>query len=548
MIVRYLPYTLTLRAPAVLTSLGGDPNSSRTLPFIPGAAIRGAVARWLGDPRDDPACQEVFRRLILDGSVCFLNAYPRAGGRRTLPAPVSLRTTKDERLGPQGELRVYDLAAFDGHAAGGEVQWPDAPLVPVPEPFVSIGAAQLLHVGPACNSRVHQQRDRTLGHAWTDPRTEEPRGTVFTFEYLEAGQEFDGIVQIHGEDQAAWDDLAARVKEALGDRVLVGRSRRGGYGGDAAIKWHDARDREISGQGIIGSDVPEGTEFRALLTSAYVGRHPETGQLDSTYLGREIANRLKGRAEVVRRRWSFEPVGGFNRKWRLPVPQGLACAAGSVLVLKATQRIPFADLLALEHAGLGERRVEGFGRVLFLEAPVQTVTLRAAKVDLLHPPTGDPPALVRFAEARIVQTAVDRVVREEAARLAQGAKFPPSASLLGRLRNAMRAEPEEALARIRRWLAPDGPEASRLKRPAMDQLERCRLGDGQPLSDWLRARACEGQDQALDGLLRLDAVAQRAHLVSEESAREVIARRNAAIRARLIDATLAALSRRRGSS
>jgi CRISPR-associated protein Csx10 len=542
MIFCYLPYTLSLHAPAVLTSLGGDPNSSRTLPYIPGSALRGAAARGLGDPGDDPGRRETFRQLILDGTVRFLNAYPRAGGRRTLPTPVSLRADKNLATGPRGALTAWDLAAFGGESTGDGERWPEASLAEVPEPFVSIGAAQPLRVSAARGSRIHQQRDRARGRAWTDPKTEEPHGTIFAFEFLEAGQEFDGLLQILGEDDATCDALAIRVKEALRCPVLVGRSRRGGYGGDATISWRDPQNREVLGHGIIFSDVPGGTEFRALLASAYVGRDPETGQLDPAHLASEIADRLRGCAEVVHRRWRFELVGGFNRKWRLEIPQALGCAAGSVLVLKATSRIPFADLLAVEHGGLGERRVEGLGRVVFLEARPRTLVLRAPSPVKPQAPDGDPPELVRFAEARIVEAAVDRVIQEEAARLTRSPKAPPSASLLGRLRNAMRAEPKTALTTLETWLAPDGHSRERLKRPAMDQLERCRIADGQRLSTWLRAMAAREGDQDLAALLRLDAVAQRSHIVSEATAGEFLAGRDAALRARLVDATLTALA------
>jgi CRISPR-associated protein Csx10 len=544
MMIRYVPYTLSLRAPATLTSLAGDPNSSSTLPFIPGSALRGATARGLGDPGGDPDRRESFRQLILDGTVRFLNAYPRAGGRRALPMPVSLRTDKNLEPGPKGELTAWDLAGFDGESTGDGERWPEASLSMIPEPFVSVGAAQPLRVGPARGSRVHQQRDRARGHAWTDPKTEEPHGTIFAFEFLEAGQEFDGIVQIIGDDDAMCDVLTARIKNTLRGPILLGRSRRGGYGGDATISWGDPRDREVSGEGITSMDVPVGTEFRMLLVSAYVGRDPETGQLDPAHLTSEIVDRLGGRVEVVRRRWSFELVGGFNRKWRLEIPQALACAAGSVLVLKTTGRIPLADLLAVEHGGLGERRVEGLGRVVFLEAPRQTLVLRVPLAGPARTPVGDPPELVRFAETRIVDAAVDRVIHEEAVRLTRNPRFIPSTSLLGRLRNAMRAKPEEALATLQTWLAQEGSPRNRLKRPAMEQLERCRIGDGQRLSAWLCAIAAGGGGQDIAARLRLDAVAQRSHIVSEASAREVLAGRDVALRARLIDATLAALSRR----
>lgn len=544
MIFRYLPYTLSLRAPAVLTSLGGDPTRPRTLPFIPGSALRGAAARGLGDPRADIGRREVFRQLILDGTVRFLNAYPKAGGRRTLPAPASLRTDKNSAAGPRGEIEAWDLAAV-GHESTGGARWPEASLSELPHPFVSVGAAQPLRVGPARGSRVHQQRDRARGRAWKDPGTEELHGTIFTFEFLEAEQEFDGLVQILGKNEATCDALAAHVKKALRGPILVGRSRRGGYGGDATISWGDLRDREVTGQGIISSDVRKGTSFRALLVSAYVGRDLETGQLDPTHLVSEVKDRLGGRAAVVHRRWRFQLVGGFNRTWRLEIPQALACAAGSVLVLQATDRIPFADLVAVENAGLGERRVEGLGRVVFLEAPPQTLTLRAPSAAQPKAPDGPLPELVRFAEARIVDATVDRVIQEEAARLALNAKVIPSASLLGRMRNAMRAEPETALATLQTWLAPEGAPRNRLKRPAIDQLEHCRLGRGQRLSEWLRATVVGDGGQDVATLLRLDSVAQRSHIVSEARARKILAGRDAALRARLIDATLAALSRKR---
>jgi CRISPR-associated protein Csx10 len=457
---------------------------------------------------------------------------------------VSLRIDKNLAAGPAGEITAWDLAAFGEESTGDEERWPEASLSEVPDPFVSLGAAQPLRVGPVLGSRVHQQRDRARGRAWTDPKTEEPHGTIFAFEFLEAGQEFDGLVQVLGKDDATCDALAARVKEALRGPVLVGRSRRGGYGGDATISWDGPRDREVSGQGIISSDVLEGTRFRVLLVSGYVGRDPETGQLDPTRLESEVVERLGGRAEVVHRRWSFQLVGGFNRKWRLEVPQALACAAGSVLVLEATSRIPFRDLVAVEHAGLGERRVEGLGRVVFLEAPPQTLVLRTPSAAEPKAPEGAPPELVRFAEARIVTATVARIIQEEAARLARSAKLIPSTSLLGRLRNVLRVEPERALATLQTWLAPDGPPGDRLKRPAMEQLERCRIGQGHRLSAWLHATAADDGGQDLAALLRLDAVAQRSHIVSEASAREVLAGRDAALRAHLIDATLAALSRR----
>lgn len=543
MIVRYLPYTLSLHAPAVLTSLGGTANSSRSLSFIPGSALRGATARALGDPAGDADRLRRFRTLILDGAVRYLNAYPRAAGRRTLPTPVSFRVDKTGTVGPSGAITAWDLAAFDGQGDTDDEDWPDASLSGLPEPFVSIGAAQPLRVTPAMGSRIHQQRDRARGRAWKEERDglEEAPGAIFAFEFLEADQEFAGLVQIRGEDSAACDELAEIVRNVLRGRILLGRSRRGGYGGDGTISWEDPRDRELYGQGVVNADLPAGTCFRALLTAPYVGRDPDTGQVDPSRVASDIVEAFKGRVEVLRRRWSFELVGGFNRKWRLELPQALACAAGSVVVLSARVPIPLGDLLAVEHRGLGERRVEGFGRLVFLQAPSR-VDLYAPRPPTRTPPTRQPPDLVRFVEGRILGSAIERAIEVEAARLARNAEALPSPSLLGRLRTAMRGDPQNALRTLQTWLEREGEH--RLKRPAMDQLERCRLENGTRLSAWLREMARGQNDQQLATLLRLDALAQRFHVVSEATARKHWVSRTLWIRARLIDSTLAALARR----
>lgn len=543
MIYRYLPYRLSLRAPAVLTSLAGGPNSSRTLPFIPGSAMRGAAARGFGDPVGDAERLEQFRAVILGNGVYFLNAYPRAGGRRTLPIPVSLFAEKNGSIGPLGEINAWDLSAFSGTQDDAGTSWPDAPLTSFADPFVSIGGAQPLRASPARTCRIHQQRDRARGRAWKEERNgrEETHGAIFSFESLDGGQEFEGLIQVHAQNEAECDALIATVRNALSGPVLLGRSRRAGYGGDAAISWGNARTRETEGAGFVSADIPVNTEFRALLTSACVARDPETGQLDPTQSAVELVERLGRRVKVIARRWSFELVGGFNRKWRLEIPQALACAAGSVLVLRTTAPIPRDDLLDIENVGLGERRVDGFGRVVFIEAPTQRLTLRKPSASGATTPGSDVPELVRFAEGRIVDAALERAIQDHAARIAQTASRPPTPSLLARLRTPLRAEASAALATLRMWLGQDGPH--RLRRPAMDQLERCRIDNGKRLVTWLQNMI--DTDNVLVAPLRLDALVQHAHVISESTARAHWVDCVPRIRVRLIDATLVALARGR---
>lgn len=85
--------------------------------------------------------------------------------------------------------------------------------------------------------------------------------------------------------------------------------------------------------------------------------------------------RFENKVKLCRKRWSFELVGGFNRKWGLELPQTLAVSAGSVLVFEATQTLTPEELLTLEHEGLGDRKAEGFGRFMFFDQPLNRITL-----------------------------------------------------------------------------------------------------------------------------------------------------------------------------
>ncbi|MDX9955153.1 MAG: CRISPR-associated RAMP protein Csx10, partial [Anaerolineae bacterium] len=83
--MKALTYQLRLLEPVLVSQAEtGEENSAIGLPFVPGSAVRGALAaRYAqahpqGDLAEDPAT----RALFLDGTVTFLNAYPAPDGRR----------------------------------------------------------------------------------------------------------------------------------------------------------------------------------------------------------------------------------------------------------------------------------------------------------------------------------------------------------------------------------------------------------------------------------------------------------------------------------
>ncbi len=566
----YLHYKLRLRSPAIVSTLSGDPNSAATQPFIPGSALRGVLAARLiaaGVTGDS----DEFRRLVLSGDVRYLHAYPELAAERSLPSSSSWRSVKAERN------RVIDLATFSGDIDAsvdaddfGKI-WADEALVSVPAPFATAsapaGARSITE--PSIGSRLHQQRDRVKGRPWKD-REEQRHGALFAYEYLEPNQAFRGVIQIM---PTAVADIE-RVKELLGaGPILVGRSRRAGYGGEAEVEFTGQAQREYENVSrAVSRDIAAGRLFKAFLASAYIGRHTTTGQIDPTALRQELRGRLGAAATVERTRWIFETVGAFNQKWRLEIPQAQAVAAGAVLVLKATAAIPVATLRAIESEGLGERRVEGFGRVLFLEHSDDQRIIQLHRGDDQVQANGrSSHALTTFSEQdrhqldlleqRIVLAAaraeIDRVAAID---LAARAQNRPTNSLLGRLRTLFRRAMDEqaaqaALANLRIWCS-DGDNLQAIKSDARKKLDRCRVSNG-GFRQWLLLLAESGHDeagwkalvQASGNQATLTGLAAKSHLTARSAAEAVLHEHSALLRVYLIDSVLSAMARlnRRGA-
>jgi CRISPR-associated protein Csx10 len=183
---KYAFYNITLDAPAIITSLHNHLHSSVTLPYILGSALRGVVARALGDPENDPTRLAEFRSLVLGEAVRYLNAYPLFDERRSLPVPVSIRRCKYDSW-DDTRVHAYDLSAED--------DWPEDQLSALGQPFFTIGAADLILVGSDVSSRVHHQRDRIKGRAWKDD-DEKTHGAIFVYESLDADQSCSGCIQV----------------------------------------------------------------------------------------------------------------------------------------------------------------------------------------------------------------------------------------------------------------------------------------------------------------------------------------------------------------
>lgn len=492
--MKVITYRIRLLDPVLVTSLDGDPNSANSFDYLPGSVLRGAIiSRYLRSPNPIAAQFKAddaeARRLFFNGKTRYLNGYPMEDNRRTLPVPQSWQREKgedDEFLDFSVELPDDDEKQWQGVGA------PFCLLIKSEdddEKGKSERQAQLIQ--PNRVITVHTRRTRRFGRAMPEDKVkpDEIPGAVYRYESLQAGQTFEAaIICDHDADTSALMPL-------LNNEATLGGSRSGGYGRvrfehvrertnwrevDGALQLDcngklivtmlsEALLRDANGQYVVDSQVVTDT------LSAALGNLPLTLNADRTFL-------------------RSSPIGGFNRKWGLPLPQMLAVKTGSVFVYNVPSGDATASRVALdrlEQRGIGERRAEGFGRVAVnwqtekkLKKNDPVITRPLAKTITEN----NSLTLAQQMTKRMLRQRLDAAMTAKANSLGQGIKGPKN-SQLSRLRliihDVLRQEPTAGRQRLNQYF-----DSLSERQTTRKQFTRDRVA-GKGLLEWMRERVAD---------------------------------------------------------
>jgi CRISPR-associated protein Csx10 len=490
--MKVIQYRIDLLEPTLVTSLLGDPNSGVAFEYLPGSVLRGIlIGKYLNTKSADAsditdvsdASDPTLRRLFFDGTTRYLNGYPLDGyDHPGLPVPASWQHVKGQ------ENEIFDFAI---EPQDDRQQWQSVSAL-----FYTQSGRSVRLIRPVRNIAVHTQRTARFGRAvpeyrpprngqgsmrsttWLD-RDEIP-GAVYRYDALAAGQTFQAAIIC--DNDADEPTLLKLLQDLTDGHVTLGGSRSGGYGrasisqiDNEGADRHAAEDEE---------DTPEDKLIVTLQSDVLL--RDERGQfaVDPELLRRALTRHLGVELKLEDAFLRTEVVGGFNRKWGLPLPQTLAVRMGSVLVFKDPDCV--STLLdKLEIRGIGERRAEGFGRIVFNRQRVEELT-----VD--HTPKSRDLVAFTVSEVEAHTLAglmVDRMLRQRLGEwvLAEAneikIKNPPSNAQISRLRSVVLEEIRAAApgtARICQFIKSVEKRSS-----ARRQFERS-IVDGKPLLRWLK--------------------------------------------------------------
>jgi CRISPR-associated protein Csx10 len=418
--MKAITFLLHTKQPILATSLQGDPNSDVSFSYIPGSMIRGVlISRYLhyhglrstDDILDDSQFTDV-KRLFFDGSTRYLNAYlyTHENEKRTLPVPRSWLKKKGNEVTDSNPVNIYDFS----------YKQPDPKISykSLNESFCTVDDKNVVLYKEKRRINIHNMRDRKKG------RGIDGSGAVFRYDALDAGQTFQGVILCDCDNP---DDVA-KIKPLLELKdIFLGGSRKAGYGHTeiSQIEEHDTwYEVETDAKYRENRELLRITLLSDLILrdrwGQYVAMPPmqlitEEREQEVDPLTQLLEQLLEVKLEPQSSFISSLVVGGFNRKWGLPLPQVPALAAGSVFVFKYEGELNIDRIRTLEHQGIGERRVDGFGRVAvnwLEEYPKFQAKLSDLKNASTHQPnleqnTEDSQIAVKMAK-RLLEQKLDR--------------------------------------------------------------------------------------------------------------------------------------------
>jgi CRISPR-associated protein Csx10 len=348
-----LPLRLTLETPVVVPAATVG-NVVESLDYVPGSFLLPVVAREIRRHGIDAEAD------IAAGNILVLAATVEIAGQRALPVPMALFTPKGSRPDghPLGEARNRFVEPDDA----------DAQLQPLRLGYVSLADPGELPEFARVSLRVNT-------HGTIDDRVQRPTedvGGVFSYAAIPPGTVLRSEIRLR---QGLADRLAAKGAwwQSLARTCRLGRSKKDDYG-LVRIELPEGGPSPLTGRWARSGDRAEGTrELKLWLLSDLLMRDDGL-RPDATF-----AAVCRPLSEALPEAGSIRPVAeengrigaevrirrhdGWQVQWGLPRPTLIGLQAGSCLRVELERPVSRERLAALEVAGLGERRPEGFGQI-----------------------------------------------------------------------------------------------------------------------------------------------------------------------------------------
>jgi CRISPR-associated protein Csx10 len=350
---------LTLLDDVVVSERSATVGGHRTLDYLPGSVLLGAVAARSYRELDEEAAFRIFHSgRVRFGAACPVDDADRGGV--TIPTPLSLHVEKNG-----SDTALINRALPPNATADTRADKPQLKLAPT-----GFRDASLSIVGVSRRTTM-----RTA--VGLDGRARD--GHLYTLSAIERGAQFLARV-----DADLADDLRC-VRALDGQVIRVGKARSAEFGG---VKVEVLSEEPP--QKAYAEEEGDARDLRILALSDLVLRSEE-GMPTFTPTPKHFG---------LPADWSWAPEQSFARvrTWSpfnstraRPDLERQALVAGTVLAFRGSSPVSLASVRAHVARGVGDARAEGLGRVLVQPVILSGRNLRVETRDAHHPPAQEAP-------------------------------------------------------------------------------------------------------------------------------------------------------------
>lgn len=340
----YYCYEIKTLQPLKMGGTGSQADNETALDYIAGSALRGAfIGAYLQEkPGIELHEDGHMRRRWLEGDLRFLNGYISIDGQRSWPFPACLYMAKNDwKLFSEQKQPVPVVNSLDNM---------------IDEQMERLPAAGFISYGPAEQFTWHQTKMTAKLHI----NLQADQTRLYRYEAIAAGQSFISVVAVDHEDE----EIKSFLQSFTNKIIYLGGSKSNGYG--KCQVTNVTRRAENPECRDSWSDFTQ--TFYVYCLSDIIIRD-EKGRLSSRIPERILAADL-GVDGVILESAAVQTIvtDGFNQKWGARLPKQQAIQKGSIFKYCYKGNIDQSRAERFLHQGIGERRVDGFGRIALLPA------------------------------------------------------------------------------------------------------------------------------------------------------------------------------------
>ncbi len=354
---RYVRYTITLKEPLKMGTHGSQTNTN-ALSYIAGSTLRGAFIKRYAEcyyQNIQQLDEDTKSRSVLFKDTRFFDAYISLDKADTIPVPAVFHMNKhvlrqrDKELKEQKIIpKTYTVRTVFEQA---DLKYDDSMQRMDFGSFCQLqeNGYNVAKVAKVANLHIRSE----------EKKDEEKKNGMFRYEAIAADQDFIGYIMCKDET------IANNFVNAINNQIFyLGGSKGSGYG---RVLIHDAET--ISYENIkhklnVSTDLNENK--LAIYALSHLDLFDEngnvTGEIPMPWLEKKLGiSNLKldySSTGIIK-------TGGFNHTWRANLPSNSAISAGSWFFYTYEGNINQEALFTLEENGIGMRKQEGFGRILF---------------------------------------------------------------------------------------------------------------------------------------------------------------------------------------